>query len=220
MFQKSDVTMIITLAAVISIVSCAHSEKHEEQEVAAKQPISMKPAPDAGASIETKQVAAEANAPFVTEVAFKKGSSELSREMVKRLDKIYTQAIRVGEIGEIMSFAWSDQEYPSEGALPEPARELADRRNAAVEAALRKLGAASLDRITMTEKPSGLKKSLNLGDTRNKAMFAQAGIRTDDGSSNAFGSNTAPNTDAGSSGKNKTASPKAGKAVVMIKLKR
>ncbi len=189
---------------VVLMASCAHGEKHEEQEKEAKQPISQKASPDAGASMETKQVAAESNAPFVTEVSFAKGKAALSKEMQARLTKLYAQATQIGQISEIRSFAWSDDEYPAENApaLPASAHALAESRNKAINDYFSKQGTkVKLNSVTMTERPSGLKEKFNLGDTKQKAMFEDAGVQD-------------------SGGGNKAASAKKSKAVVMLTLKK
>ena len=185
------------------LVSCAHGQKHEEQAKAAAQPVSQKISPDAGASIESKQVAAESNAPYVTEIKFAKRQAALSKEMKARLQKIYAQAAAVGQVDVVESFAWSDQDYPGESApaLPKADRALAESRNAAIAQELKHLGSkATFKPVTMTERPSGLNEKLGLGDTRLKKMFEEAGITT--------------------GAKNKEAPPKKSRAVVMITLKK
>lgn len=204
---------LIYVAVFIS-VSCASSgEKHDEQKAEMKQPVSRKMSPDAGATIESKQVAAQSNAPFVTEVKFARGSSALNSEMRRRIEKIFKQATEIGAPDEITVFAWADEEYPAETApaLPDSAQKIAQARARTVSDFLKHLSSkTSVKTIEMTSRPSGLGASLGLGDTRLKEMFEQAGIRQ----ANADGSDGKPGTAAN------TAAPKASKAVAMITLKR
>ena len=122
--------------------------------------------------------------------------------MRARVEKIFEQASKVGKIGEIDSFAWSDVEYPADGAaLPAAANGLAENRNSAIAEAFNSFGnKAKLSKVEMTKRPSGVGSKLGLGDTKLKTLFADAGIQSGDA--------------------NKHATAKASKAVVMIVLKK
>jgi len=191
---------LILLLLVLS--ACSHEEKRPEEKTE-KVPVSLNPAPDAGASIETKQVAAESNAPFSTEIRFKKGASSLSKESKARLDKVLKQALKTGSVDEIEAYTWADQEYPGEKAkkLPPKAHDLAQARGEAIRSYFEKSGVKDKVKIiTMTERPEGLTKTLKLGDTHEKETFAETGVGTTDSK--------------------KAATPKASRAAVMIILKK
>jgi uncharacterized protein YceK len=189
---------------VVLLSGCGSAQKRPEEKIAPKTAVSNNPAPDAGASMETKQVAAELDAPFSTEIQFSVKSAALSKESRGRLEKILREAKAAGHVEQIEVYAWSDKEYPGEASpqlLPAD-HALADARAKAIQSfyAHNDAGLKSkINTILMTEKPSGLKASLNLGDTSKKAAFVESGIRT-----------TAKMT---------TAAAKKSRASVMIRLK-
>jgi hypothetical protein len=198
-------THLVLSAVLIALSACAHKDPKRPEEKTEAPPVSMNPAPDAGASMETKQVAAESNAPFSTEVRFQKRSSTLSRESAGRLAKILGEALKVGAVDEIDAYVWSDQEYPGQQAkkLPPKEHDLAQSRGQMIQSYFENQKPelkGKVKIITMTEQPEGLAKTLNLGETRDKKMFAESGINTTD--------------------KNKKAAPKASRAAVMILLKK
>lgn len=193
------------LLLLILFAACAHEKPSEHPEAAEAPPkVAANPSPDAGSSMESKQVAAESNAPFVTEILFKKGASTLSKEARSRLRKLLKDVSDVSRVDEVDAFAWSDHEYPGDqtAALPPAEHDLAKARGDAIvrfiETSEPKLK-GKVKVITMTERPSGLNKALSMGDTREKKLFQEAGINTTD--------------------KNKHATPKASHASVMILLK-
>jgi hypothetical protein len=190
------------LIGILICAGCAHKDERPEERTE-PVPVSLNPAPDAGASIETKQAAAQANAPFSTEIVFRKGQSILSKESANRLKKLVASARKIGEIDEIQAYTWSDQEYPGEQAKKLPAKQqnLAVARGEAIRSYFAKVGLESaLKVITMTERPSGLEARFKTGDTREKEAFAATGVSTTD--------------------QKTTAAPKASRAAVMIVLKR
>jgi SpoVK/Ycf46/Vps4 family AAA+-type ATPase len=200
--------MRISILLFAFLAACSHGEKKQDErpeQRTEKIPVSLNPAPDAGASMETKQVAAQSAAPFSTEIRFKKGQSALSNESKARLKKLIASARKIGQINEIHAYAWSDEEYPGEQAkkLPPKSHNLAVARGSAIQNYFASVDGdlgKKVEVITMTERPEGLSEKLKLGDTHEKELFADTGVSTTD--------------------KKTTADPKASRAAVMVILKR
>ena len=197
-----------TLAlASLALFACAHgNDKKGEAEhpKEAELPVAKKSAPDAGSSIEAKQVAAEEEATYVAEIKFPKTKSTLTANDKERLKKIFDQAAAKGQIEDIKSVAWADSEYPSVHTkkLPTAERLLADHRNQAIETYFKELNgktASKFSAYNMAERPNAVAEMLGTPNARIKKSLEVAGI---------------PNTDTS----NKTPS-KASKAIVMIILK-
>ena len=127
--------LLVPVLSIAIISSCSHDEKRPEEKIEPKLPVSANPAPDAGASMETKQVAAESNAPFTTEIRFNKKSSTLSKESTGRLAKILREALAIGAVDGIDTYVWSDQEYPGKMAkkLPPKSHDLATSRGQMIQ---------------------------------------------------------------------------------------
>ncbi len=146
-------TTPVYLLTLLVASSCAHKDERPEARTESIA-VSSNPAPDAGSSIETKPAAAPINAPFSTEIVFRKGSSSISKNSAARLKKLVRSAQKIGEIDEIHAYTWSDQEYPGEQAkkLPKKQKNLALARGEAIRAYLAKSGLdQKLTVITKTE---------------------------------------------------------------------
>lgn len=212
-FSKSVLNGIITMAIAASLGACASSEKKtegkkESAKAATKKeevaPIAAKKAPDAGSSIEAKEVAAEEQATFVTEIQFPKKKMALTAEDKAKLKKIFEQARVRGQVADIKSVAWADSEYPSVHTkkLSKAQITLAQNRNSSIENYFKSLNEATGSKFSsynMAERPDAVSTLLGTANARIKKSLEVAGI---------------PNTD--TSVKNPS---KASKAIVMIILK-
>ncbi|KYG61038.1 hypothetical protein AZI85_08745 [Bdellovibrio bacteriovorus] len=156
------------------VFGCATEEKKEEAE---------KTAAAAGPSIEAKQVAAEEEASYVTEFAFKKGSAKLSDGMKKNILQVMNQAKKSGEIKEFKVITWGDSEYPSTHTekLSQAEVELVKKRNTAIRKYIE--GASKgvdVETYSMAERPNALQNMLNTSDARVKKSLEVAGVPTTD----------------------------------------
>ncbi len=196
-------------AAALSITACAHSDKKVEAAKAETKkeetaPVAAKKSPDAGSSIEAKQVAAEEEATFVTEINFAKTKTNLTVEDKSKLKKIFEQATSKGQIEDIKSVAWADSEYPSVHTkkLSQSQVVLAKNRNLAIQVYFNSLNQSTAKKFSaynMAERPDAVSALVGTPNARIKKSLEVAGI---------------PNTD--TSVKNPA---KASKAIVMIILK-
>lgn len=203
-FSKSVLNALITVAIASSLSACASSDKKSESKKEAVAPIAAKKAPDAGSSIEAKEIAAEEQATFVTEIQFPKTKVELSTDDKAKLKKIYEQAKVRGQVADIKSVAWADSEYPSVHTkkLSKAQISLAQHRNNSIESYFKSLNEATGSKFSgynMAERPDAVSALLGTANARIKKSLEVAGI---------------PNTD--TSIKNPS---KASKAIVMIILK-
>jgi hypothetical protein len=180
------------------LTACAH----EAQQEAKAEPQREKIAAAAGPSIEAKQVAAEEQAPYVTEIQFKKGKKALNAHDRKQIDKVIRDAKTHGEISDIKVVTWADEEYPSVNTKKLSSRQvkLADRRNGEIKSYIQSLDKkAGIQTYNMAERPGALSQLLSTPNSRIKRALEVAGI---------------PNTDSSV----KTPA-KASKSIVMIILK-
>jgi hypothetical protein len=197
--------LLMSSLLATSLVACSSSGKKTEAEnpKEAGLPVSKKSAPDAGASIEAKQLAAQQQAPFVTELNFEKGESHLSHEAKARVTKILKQAGEKGQIEQVKLISWADNEYPSvhTKVLPEKEKNLADSRNREIESFIASKGETTpvIEKFNMAERPGALAEMVGTENARLKGTLEKAGI---------------PNTDTS------VKSPsKASKAIVMVILR-
>ena len=197
---------VVIFATAIGLSACAQNSKKGEAEhpINADAPASKKSAPDAGSSIEAKQLAATEQATYVTEISFAKKKSTLSKEDEAKLKKIYEQAKKVGTVGEIKEISWSDSEFPSVNTkkLPDAELKLARDRNEAITQFYKKAAADPaivIKGYSMAERSGSLSALLGSDDAKIKKSLEVAGI---------------PNTDTSSK-----VNAKASKSIVMVFLK-
>ncbi|MGZ5279186.1 MAG: hypothetical protein ACXWC9_04545 [Pseudobdellovibrionaceae bacterium] len=153
-------------------------------------------------SIEAKQLAAEQEAPFVTEVTFKKGSSVLTPDAKQRLETLFKRVQSDQTVEEVKVITWADEEYPaaSTKSLSKGQKEVAEDRNKELKRYLNnKNSDLKVSAYNMAERPSAFTNFLGTSDSRIKKSLESAGI---------------PTTEA----KNK-ATAKASKAIVMLIMK-
>lgn len=168
-------TILISIAA-FSMAACAH--KNANDEVVTAPPPTSKPATDA-----VHSATAPKQDTFVTEISFDKGSTTLSDAGKKRLAALIARAQETGKIDEVKVVTWSDMEYPSPAAkkLSKAQRDLADRRNNAIEEYLESVSKdVDVDEYNMASRPNALERLLRTSDARIKRSLEVAGIPTTD----------------------------------------
>lgn len=135
----------------------------------------------AGSSMEAKQLAAEQEAPFVTEVSFKKGSTDLSEASKKQIEKILDKAKATREVEGVKVISWADQSYPSEnkGSLPDRQKKLAENRNEKIKDFVNSRNKDwKVELHSMAERPGALTNLLGSSDARIKKSLEEAGLGT------------------------------------------
>jgi outer membrane protein OmpA-like peptidoglycan-associated protein len=134
-------------------------------------------------SIEAKQVAAEQEAPYVTEVTFKKGSAELTPEAKQRLEAMFQRIHQAHSVDEIKVVTWADEEYPSTStkSLSKKEKDIAENRNKELKKYLsNKDSDMKVSTYNMAERPNAFEDFLGTTDTRIKKSLESAGIPTTD----------------------------------------
>ncbi|MDZ4663196.1 MAG: hypothetical protein SGJ18_16415 [Pseudomonadota bacterium] len=128
----------------------------------------------------TNAAAREVKAHNFVEIEFKEGSATLTESAQSSVIAVIEQARRDGDIDEVIVLSWSDEEYPSKNLskLPKKQRELAEKRNRAVESYVKKLKSVDVDSYNMAEQPNALSKWFNSTDSRLKGAFVAAGLPT------------------------------------------
>jgi len=162
----------LALPLAILAISCSSTPK----EVATQTPPYVPQT-----SIEAKQVAAEQEAPFVTEVTFKKGSSELTTDAKQRLETLLKRVQGDQSIEEVKVITWADEEYPaaSKKSLSKGQKEVAEDRNKELKRYLNdKDSKMKVSAYNMAERPSAFTNFLGTSDARIKKSLETAGIPT------------------------------------------
>lgn len=165
-----------TIAASLFALSMGCSSKPVE-------PSNSPPSPSVGASIEAKQVAAEQEATFVTEISFKKGASRLSDSMKMKLQVMIGNAERSGNIEAVHTISWADEEYPSSNTkkLSQKERDLVKNRNEELEKFFKTMPVKmKVIGHSMAERPGVFKDLWGDDDVRIKKSLETAGIPTTD----------------------------------------
>ena len=130
-------------------------------------------------SRESKQIAAEESAAYVTELSFERDSSRLDGDSRQKLDEILKRAKSSGRIDDVKVISWSDLEYPSEkrGKRSEAQGRLAEQRADRIRDYLKKSD-KSLDIHTfnMAKRPNSLARLFKTDDSRIKKSMENAGL--------------------------------------------
>ncbi len=132
-----------------------------------------------GISFDARQLGNEMESNYVSEVRFGKGASELTAEAKKSLTSVIAQARKDNSLKKAVLITWADREMPGEKkeALTDDQIELAKRRNDALSAYIQ--GAQrdiNINRISMAERPGGLKKMIPNETARIQESLEEAGI--------------------------------------------
>jgi hypothetical protein len=130
-------------------------------------------------SKESRNLAAEQNASYVTEVTFEQKSSSLDKGARDNLIELLNRAKASGKIEAIKVLSWSDLDYPSHkhGTLPKGQAHLAEQRAEQIKGFLKGMDESfSVDTFNMAERPSSVSKLLNTENAKIKKSLEVAGI--------------------------------------------
>lgn len=117
----------------------------------------------------------------ITEVSFKKGSSEITKDSRDQLSKTISRANAHGKIDEIKVISWADDAYPAGKELPKGQRELADKRSKSLKEALKSMTHdVDVDTYNMAERPNAFESFFNTSDAKIKNSLEAAGMGTTD----------------------------------------
>ncbi|MEZ0391507.1 MAG: hypothetical protein ACAH59_04780 [Pseudobdellovibrionaceae bacterium] len=174
--MKKLLIWIFPLPLAIAISACSSKP-------AAVDNQSMGEAKPTEASMEAKQVAAEQEAAFVTEISFAKGSSTLGKEAKSKLSKLFDKVSEGQDIQSAKVITWADENYPSDSkkSLSQSQQDLVKKRNDAIKDFISKEDKdLDLDFFNMAERPGSASEFFGLPDARIKKSLEDAGIPTTD----------------------------------------
>jgi hypothetical protein len=132
-----------------------------------------------GVSFDARQLANEMESNYVSEVRFEKGKAILSTTAKKSLAKVIAQARKENSLKKAILVTWADKEMPTEkkGELSEDQIELARKRNDALTGFIQNFDRKiNIDRVSMAERPGGLKKIVPNETARIQESLEEAGI--------------------------------------------
>ena len=128
----------------------------------------------------TQTAAQDIKAHDFEEIRFATGSAILTEGSKSALDRIMTKAAHSGKINEVLVMSWSDEELPAQNGrkLKKVQRDLAEKRNMAVEKYIKNGRNLRVDLYNMAEKPTIFAKWFNTSDSKLKKSFVDAGLPT------------------------------------------
>lgn len=180
LIQLTGLAMAIWVGA--QLTACAHTPSDQPADGNA-QAAGATARPPTGPSMEAKQVAAEEQAPYVTELGFRKGKRSLSAADQSKLNRVIADAKAHGKIDEVRVISWADEEYPSVHTkkLSSNQRKLADGRNSEIKDYIHGIdGGANVESYNMAERPGALSEMFSTSNARVKKALEVAGIPTTD----------------------------------------
>jgi len=172
---------IISTCVLITVLSACSTKAPEDPGKASppKAPKIVGSPDKAGTSFDALQLANELESNHVAEIRFKSGSAELTNEARKKLNSVMKEAKSGDSIKKVKLITWADQEMPAEkkGSLSEEQVELAKRRNDSlsrfIQSSYREI---DIDRISMAERPQGLKDLIPTETARIQESLNEAGV--------------------------------------------
>ncbi len=170
-FQKT--LMMISFLNVVAIGCTGQPHRtNNESGQSVPQKIEGSGVPNAAAK--------EANAHNFVEIEFAQGSSDLTKNAKSSVSAVLEQARQSGKIDEVIVMSWSDSEYPSKDIkkLPKAQKDLAERRNKAVESFIKLGQSLDVDKYNMAAQPNAISKWFNTRDSRLKNSLVAAGLPT------------------------------------------
>ncbi len=170
--MNSQKSKIISMGlAILALSACSSVHKTGDQETTS-------------VSKESRQVAVQESASYVTDLSFDEGSAKLSSSDRSKLDEIISKAKYGGRIDDVKVISWSDAEYPSlkKGKLSKAQGSLAERRAENIKNYLKGLDRSlDIDTFNMAEQPGSLSKLFKTENSKIKKSLETAGIAHDDG---------------------------------------
>lgn len=167
---------------VFSLISaCSHREAKKPKTYPTESPKITTTKPDK-TDVTTDMLASEQGSDLVAEVKFKKGSSVLTGDAKKKIKNLYGKASKEDQdIDEVQLVSWADTEYPEQEGkvLPDWEQKLAEKRNDALERALKGLDSSlEFKKISMAEKTSRFKALTSPGSAEIKESMEESEIGT------------------------------------------
>lgn len=172
----------LLLSVAFFITHCAHQQSTTSADTTPSAAVKKIPAP-AAPSIEAKQLAAENEASYVTELVFRKGKNQLSPDAHTQLSKVLDQARAHGQIQDVKVITWADAEYPSANtkALSAGQVKLATRRNDEIKRFIKNLDrAVNVTTYNMAERPGAVSELFGTSNAHIKKSLEVAGIPNTD----------------------------------------
>jgi hypothetical protein len=171
---------ILTAILMGALMSACSTQKPEDPGKASP-PISPKivDSGEKGIGFDAKQLANEMESNYVTEIRFKKGSSELTRTAKNLLKGTIARAKKDASMKTAKLITWADQEMPSEKKeeLSDEQIDLVKRRNEALSEFIRNsVSKIDIDPISMAQRPEGLKKLVPNETARIQESLEEAGV--------------------------------------------
>lgn len=178
-FFTSNKTKLISTVGFFSLMTCVSCANSNHKTAEVDQPRTSYTNESESQAL-SGSVARDVEAHSFVEITFEPGSANLTENSKKSLNSVMAQANRQGKIDEIMVMSWSDEEYPSDNIkrLPKPQRDLASRRNKAVEKYVKSIRKVDVDLYNMAEQPGVLSKWFNTTDNKLKNSLIAAGLPT------------------------------------------
>ena len=119
--RKKHFVIQATTAAIVSLglaTACKHAPE-KSAPPSSTAPMAVKDSDRGNYTSEsegqalTQRVSEEAQASYVTELEFKKGTDELTDAAKDKLNNLLKAARNNGRVDEVKILSWADQEYPS-----------------------------------------------------------------------------------------------------------
>ncbi|MES2527274.1 MAG: hypothetical protein V4598_09305 [Bdellovibrionota bacterium] len=172
---------VLALTAVMALSACSTKAPEDPSKKSPpKTPKIIGSATKAsGISFDARQLANEMESNYVSEIRFKKGSTELNSDARRSLAQVLERAGKEGSDKVVKLITWADSEMPDEkkGELSDDQRELAKRRNDVLTKFIQdKKRDINIDPISMAERPSGLKRIVPNEAARIQESLDEAGI--------------------------------------------
>lgn len=169
--------LLFLMITFFLIVTCSTSKPPKDKGPNSKtQQSSM-------SSIESKEIASEEKTPFVTEIVFSRGGTEISPKAREEIKQLLHKAQLKGHVKEAKIITWADQEYPSVHTkeLTKRQQKLVEDRNNHLKKLIDKLDKSiQVEKYSMATRPGTIKELMETDDSRIKTSLEKAGIPNTD----------------------------------------
>jgi hypothetical protein len=126
-----------------------------------------------------KQLAAEQESQYVTEVIFKKGSAQLTTSARQKIQRLLSSVQDKRKIDNVKVISWADEGYPSkeENSLSKAQQDLAKERNEEIRSYLKTQGKTiPVEMHSMASRPSTVSVIWGGSDARIKKSLESNGL--------------------------------------------